>query len=86
MRTKKKILLQFNVREGDRLHTHRVLYTTFCENLEFSVYWYIYHYWDRGSFHDGKHIFSFGGEIAYSIIDYTVLTDEQYETLKELFK
>ena len=51
----KYIFLVFTVRDGEREHLHRVLYPTKCKNILFSIYWYIYHYWDSETYYEKRY-------------------------------
>ena len=45
----KYLYIEVEVREGEFEHTHRIIHTTNCENLEFAVEWYTSHFWGYGT-------------------------------------
>lgn len=80
------IFLSLNSQDGERSHTHRVLFTTKCESLEFAVTWYILHFWGKGEAVREDGIVEFDcGEIAVEYDFAKEITREEYEFMSNLF-
>ena len=43
------LFLTIEIREGEYEHTHKILLTTECKNLEFAAQYYTAHYWGYGT-------------------------------------
>lgn len=39
------LFINITIQDGEHEHTHKVLHTTNCTNLEFAINWYVAHYW-----------------------------------------
>ena len=47
------LYIEIEIQEGEFEHTHKILHTTNCENLEFAVQWYCAHFWEADDiYHD----------------------------------
>ena len=77
-----KLFIELNVQDGEREHTHKVLHTTKCQNLDFAVQWYLAHFWGESTWQDNAW-YAWGGEIAISLSRYKVLTDKEFEMLNQ---
>ena len=44
----KHLYIVIEIREGEFEHTHKILHSTNCQNLQFAAEWYVAHYWGFG--------------------------------------
>ena len=80
----KTIFLQFDIRDGERTHTHKVLFNTKCKNLEFAVQYYIAHFWGESYFQDGAW-WAWNGEIAMKCQSWAEVPAEDLKIINKYF-
>lgn len=81
----KYLFIQINIRDGERVHNHRVVIQTKCKNLRFAAQYYIAHYWGESK-HDGEGSwYAHGGEIALTLDFFKVISKSTYKLLNNLF-
>ena len=80
------LFIQLTVQDGMREHTHNIVTSTLCENIEFAVGWYASHYWGVGTLerHDRQFFWWFDDEITVRISSYKVITPDEANFLNEL--
>ena len=78
------LFIHLEVREGERVHDHKVITSTKCKDLNFAVEWYTSHYWGHGErwFKDRRWFF-WNGEIAATLKNWNDLTEEEYQILNK---
>ena len=83
----KHLFIELEIREGEREHTHRVLHTTRCKDLDFAAQHYAAHYWGESFRYQrtDKHWYAHGGEIAIRVYRWKELTAEEFKVIRELF-
>lgn len=80
----KKLFIELDVRDGERVHTHRVLTETTCEDINFAGQWYASHYWGE-TYRDGNSWYAWGGEIAITLKEVKELTKDEFKLLNKIF-
>ncbi len=96
----KFLFIELSVQDGEREHTHRILETTKCENIDFAAAWYAAHFWGETSSIDKETIivcdgdgtarvkrpifYQHGGEIAVKVEKVKKLTKREYNLLNKL--
>lgn len=78
------LFITLDVHEGERVHTHRVLHTTECKNIDFAAEYYAAHFWGYSSREDYGWS-AWGGEIFIEVSKVTELIPSEYEYLSSLF-
>lgn len=79
----KYLLIILDVREGERVHTHRVLHTTNAKNIQFAAERYVSTFWGEGEREDNY--WWFFGEITAKLKMVKELSEYEYRLLSELF-
>ena len=80
----KYLFITMFIRDGERVHTHRVLHTTKCKNIDFAAEYYAAHFCGPSSREDCGWL-AWGGEIFIEVSKVTELTLSEYEYLSGLF-
>ena len=80
----KYLFITLSIRDGEREHTHRVLHTTKCKNIDFAAEYYAAHFWGESELCDGAW-YAWGGEIAIKLDSVKQITYPEYQYLNELF-
>lgn len=85
----KYLFITLEIQDGERVHTHRVLETTNCKNINFAAEYYAAHYWGYGerTFKDmDNHAWFFhGDEIAIDVENVKELTKSEFDYVYNLF-
>ena len=78
----KHIFIKLTVREGEFEHTHKILHTSNCKNLEFAVNWYVAHYWGHGQRYPNDDWWWWDGVHCGQIDYWTDVPEEDYKVLR----
>lgn len=78
------LFITLDVRDGERTHTHRVLHTTRCKNINFAAEYYAARFWGDARREDCGWS-AWGGEILIEVSKVVELTLSDYENLSSLF-
>ena len=79
----KYLLITLQVREGERVHTHRCLETTNAKNIYFAAERFASKYWGYGEREDDY--WWFHGEIIVEVKSVIELTEYEYNLMSRLF-
>ncbi len=79
----KYLFIELSVRDGERVHDHRVLHTTRAENIEFAAQRYVSTYWGWGE-REHNHWW-FHDEIICELKKVVELTKKDYIKLNKIF-
>lgn len=80
----KYLFIELEIQDGEREHTHRVLETTNCKNINFAAEYYAAHYWGYSE-NDNGAWYAHAGEIAIECVDVKELTKSEYDFVYNLF-
>ena len=80
----KYLFITLFIRDGERVHTHRVLHTTKCRNIYFAAEYYAAHFWGYSS-RENYGWLAWGGEIFIKVSKVIELTPSKYKYLSGLF-
>ena len=81
-----KLLIILEIQDGERSHTHKVLTSTNCKNLDFAVEWYVAHFWGQGELekvYTHKRFWWYNDGFAGHLTSYTELTNTEYNILSK---
>lgn len=79
------LYLNIIVQEGEFEHTHKVLISTKCENLNFAINYYIAHFWGHGELDRTvtKYWWWWDGVHCGRVESWVEVPEEDYEILKK---
>jgi hypothetical protein len=79
----KYIFIHIEVQDGERrLHDHKVLHTTNCNNVGFAVEWYVAHYWGYGE-RIYKDEWWWWGDFCGRVKSWSEITKEEFNILNK---
>lgn len=81
----KYLFIVLQIHDGERTHTHRVLHTTKCKNINFAAQYYAAHFWGESERDIDDTWTAWGGEIDIELEKVVELTEEKYNELHKLF-
>jgi len=79
----KHLFIELEVREGERVHTHRILHTTLAENIYFAAERYVASFWGWGEREDNH--WWFFGEITATLKKVMEITEYEYKLMGRIF-
>ena len=86
MKKLKYLFIHIKIQDGEREHDHRVLHTTYANNLDFAVERYVASFWGWGErLHNDDVWYWNGGEFAGRLESYKELSKKEYYKINKLF-
>ena len=79
----KHLFIVIEVQEGEFEHTHKILHTTNCENLQFAAEWYTAHFWGFGSRDFDDEWWWWDGEHCGSLYSWKEVSEEDFKVLSK---
>ena len=80
----KYLFITLEIQDGEREHTHRVLETTNCKNINFAAEYYAAHYWGYSE-NDNGVWYAHGGEIAIEFVKVIELSEFEFNLMHKIF-
>ena len=77
------LYIEITVQEGEFEHTHKILHTTNCENLEFAVQWYCAHFWGYGERDFKDTWWWWDGVHCGRVYSWEIVPEEDFEVLSK---
>ena len=77
------LFIEITVQEGEFEHTHKILHTTNCINLEFAVQWYCAHFWGYGERDFNDEWWWWDGIHCGRVECWEIVSDEDFEVLSK---
>ena len=81
----KHLFIQLLVQDGEQEHTHNIVHSTLCDNIQFAVIWYATHFWGEGEINKNDMCYIFDNEVQVSVCKYEEITPRQANFLNRLF-
>ena len=77
------LFIEITVREGEFEHTHKILHTTNCKNLEFAVQYYCAHFWGYGERDFDDEWWWWDGVHCGRVYSWEIVPEEDFEVLSK---